>query len=381
MKIAFLSSGNVKSNFSYRIVALARGLHRLGHDVSIIAPSADKYNDFIPEHIDVIDGIRILQPFQFATRHAEINLLPYVFSAARMVLRERADLIYIYKPTPITIVGLAAKLFYRTPVVLDMDDLGSEVMRIEGHPWHQRALVAWCERAAARHADRIVVASRYLYRKYRREFPDKPILILPNGVEADWFAPPVVSEKKKRVLFMGAINRENILDPLFRTLPSVLKAHPNAQLLVIGDGKYLPHFKAMSRALDMEQSICFTGWLALDEARARLCAGDIGYSYMPSDATTKAASNMKVPQYMARGVVPIVSNVGDLPLTVDFGNAGYVAKADDIRALERTLIAALADDDRLKKAARARAIAREKLSWDMLAKKFERWNSAHLLQP
>src|SRR4029079_3524644 len=133
MKILCLASGNIKSNFTYRILALGRSLKARGHDVTIIAPRADKYNGFVPELVSEIEGVRVLQPFQFATKRLEINLLPYIFDAARMVLRDKPDVVYIYKPTPISIVGVLAKLLRRTTLILDMDDLGSEVMKIEGH--------------------------------------------------------------------------------------------------------------------------------------------------------------------------------------------------------------------------------------------------------
>jgi UDP:flavonoid glycosyltransferase YjiC (YdhE family) len=195
MKILMLGSGSIKSNFAYRLLALGKSLAKRGHKVSIIAPKADKYNDFKAEDVSDIKEVRVLQPFQFATKRLEINLIPYLFDAARLVLREKPDLVYIYKPTPISIIGLVAKL-RRIPVVLDMDDLGSEVMRIEGHPAHQRKLVELSEKIGAKQASRLVVASTYLRDLYKKKFPDKPIHVLPNGVESDWFTPEKPSKKK-----------------------------------------------------------------------------------------------------------------------------------------------------------------------------------------
>ena len=120
MKILFLTSGSVRSNFSYRALSLARELKALGHDTALVCPSADKYNGFKAEKISELHGVRVFQPWQLKTKKAEINLFPYIFGALYRTLREKPDLIYIYKPTPISIVGLAAKMLKRTPVVLDM---------------------------------------------------------------------------------------------------------------------------------------------------------------------------------------------------------------------------------------------------------------------
>jgi glycosyltransferase involved in cell wall biosynthesis len=373
MKITFLVSGSVRSNFSYRPLALARSLRALGHDVSIIAPSADKYNDFKIETISVIDDVRILQPFQFATKRLEINLFPYLFIAAWSLLREKPDLVYIYKPTPVSVVGLLAKLFRGTETVVDFDDLGSEVMKIEGHPRHQIKLVEWSERLAAKYADRLVVASTYLSEMYKQEFANKPVQIIPNGVESDWFDAPVASKNQKRIVFMGAINRKNILEPLFDVLPEVVRKHSDVEVLIIGDGTSLNYFKEKITALNLSNHVTFLGWLPLEEAKPLLHAGDIGYNYMPNEVTTRAASNMKVPQYMARGVVPLVSDIGDLAVTVDHGEAGYIAQPDDLESLKNTILAALEDTDRMKKSKYATLLVSKKINWNRLGRSFHDW--------
>ncbi len=372
MKITFLVSGSIRSNFSYRPLALAKSLQKLGHEVSIIAPKADKYNDFIPEEIHEISGVNILQPFQFSTKRLEINLFPYLFGALLKIFTEKADLIYIYKPTPISIVGLISKLFSQTTVISDFDDLGSEVMRIEGHPTYLRKLVEWSEKLAVKYSDRVVVASSFLLEKYSKEFPRKPMLVIPNGVETDWLDSPIKTDKEKRVVFFGSINRENILNPLFDALPEVTQKHPDLEVLIIGDGKFLSNFKEKSERLGISKNIIFTGWQSIKDAKPRLRMGDIGYNYMPDEVTTRAASNMKVPQYMSRGVVPLVSNVGDLSKTIGNGTAGYISKPDPI-SLKETLLVALDDSDRMLKAKESISLATANLCWDNLAMTFDNW--------
>ena len=377
MKITFLVSGTIRSNFSYRALSLAKALYSRGFEVSIIAPRADKYNNFVTEKISFIDGVRIIQPFQFETKLAEVNLLPYLVGAAYAILREKPDLVYIYKPTPISIVGLIAKIFRGTSVVLDMDDLGSEVMKIEGHPMHQRAIVAWCEWLSAKWADRIVVASTFLQNRYRTQFPGKPIYFIPNGADQNWFSPLLPQTSNHRIVFMGAMNRRSILEPLFDALPKVMEQYPGLEILIMGGGKYLEYFRKKSQAFKTSRRIIFMGWLGIDDLRSRLHAGDIGYCYMSDEMTTRAASNMKVSQYMARGVVPLVSDVGDLGVMVSWGEAGYVCKADDPKALLNGLLAALADRERMKKSERARMIAQNVFNWDILAAKFIDWSKLY----
>ena len=375
MKITFLVSGSIQSNFSYRALTLARFLSKLGHEVSIIAPSADKYNNFIPTKADDIDGVKILYPFQFIRRRAEIDFLPYLFGAIRLLLRERPQVIYVYKPTPLSIVGLLGRLLRKTLVIVDFDDLGAEVMRIEGHPPYQRKLVEYSERCAARWADRMVVASTYLYKIYTVQYPRKPMHMMPNGVEPSWFGPTMPSDESKRIVFMGSINRKGILDPLFDVMPEITQRYQDAKLLIIGDVQFLEYFKDRVVKQGLTDYVTFTGWLPIEQARERLYASDIGYCVMPQGKATSAASYMKVPQYMARGVVPLVSDVGDLRLTIENGAAGYFCRADDVALLKDVLLRALEDPKRFEKAQRARKYSEDALNWSHLAEDFERWLS------
>ena len=375
MKITFLVSGNIRSNFSYRALSLARSLRKEGHEISVIAPKADKYNNFVSEDIKEIDGVIIKQPFQFSTKRLEINLLPYLFGVFWLLVFDNSEYIYIYKPTPITVIGLCAKLFRKAKIIVDIDDLGSEVMKLEGQPVLRRKLVEWSEKLALAHTDALVVASTYLYDLYHTQFPNTPIQLMANAVSEDWFEPTVDSKAPKRIVFMGSIDRKGILEPLFSVLPKVIATYPDTEVTIIGDGDSLSYFKKMAMDLHMDSHILFTGWLQIEKARAYLQKGDIGYNYMPDEVTIRAASNMKVPQYMARGVVPLVSEVGDLPRTVGFGSGGYVCKPDDDEAFEATLREALKDTDRIKKADMARSLASENLSWDAAARTFESWIS------
>ncbi|MDB5238940.1 MAG: hypothetical protein JWO00_275 [Candidatus Parcubacteria bacterium] len=373
MRITFLASGSIRSNFSYRILALARSLRAHGNSASIIAPSADKYNNFSPEKINEIDGVKILQPFQLKTKRLEINLIPYLFGAFKALLKEKPEVIYIYKPTPISAIGLFGKMVLGAETVVDFDDLGSEVMRIEGHPSYQRKLVEWSERICAHYADRLVVTSSLLFDLYTKKYPKKPIIIIPNGVEKDWLNKPLVVTDAARIVFMGSLNRKTILGPLFEVLPKVIAKYPSLKVLVIGDGTYLSYFKDLAAKDGLTNNVSFTGWLALDAARSQLHSGDIGYNYMPDEITVKAASNMKMPQYMSRGVVPFVSDVGDLSRTIGNGSAGYICPAGDAGSLFNVLVSAIQDPNRSDKVKNAIHLASTVLSWDTLAQNFQAW--------
>jgi glycosyltransferase involved in cell wall biosynthesis len=334
-------------------------------DITIIAPSADKYNDFKPDYALKSEFARLIQPWQLATRSFMLNLIPYLFSSLASIIRARADAVIIYKPTPITVLGLVPKLLSRAAVVVDLDDLGAEVIRNEGRSRLTYSLVDWSERFCVRHADAVAVASTTLREHVRQFHPGKPILMLPNAVEPGEYQ--VVTEQRPRhgVYFFGALNRLDLIKDLLHAMPTVLNQVPDTHLTIIGGGTALDDAKSMCRELGIEAAVACTGWQTDMLAVQKYTQfADVGVCYMPDIRTVRAASNMKVFQYMAMGTVPVVSDVGDLRTYVQDGQAGVVVPPGSVPALAGTLVELLQDDEaRVRMAKEARQLAGDEHSW------------------
>jgi glycosyltransferase involved in cell wall biosynthesis len=239
------------------------------------------------------------------------------------------------------------------------------VIRNEGRSRLTYILVDWSERLCLRYADAVAVASTTLREHVRELHPEKAILILPNAVEPGEYH--VVTEEQPRhaIYFFGALNRLTLVDGLLHAMPSVLKQVPDTRLTIIGGGTALDDVKRTCRDLGIEAAVSFTGWqtdmLAVQDYTR---FADIAVCYMPDGRTTRAASNMKVFQYMAMGTVPVVSDVGDLRSYVRHGKAGAVVPPGDVRGLARTLAELLQDGDRRARMAQeARQSAGSDHSW------------------
>lgn len=371
-RLLMLSSGSYNSTLSIRTRYLARHLCD-AWDITVIAPSADKYNDFKPDYALKSECARLVQPWQLATRSFMLNLIPYLFTSLVSIIRARAHAVIINKPTPITVLGLVPKLLSRAAVVVDLDDLGAEVIRNEGRSRLTYGLVDWSERFCVRHADAVAVASSTLREHVRQLHPGKPILMLPNAVEPGEYH--VVTEQRPRpgLYFFGALNRLDLIKDLLQAMPTVLNQVPDARLTIIGGGTALDDAKSMCRELGIEAAVACTGWqtdmLAVQNYTQ---FADVGVCYLPDTRTVRAASNMKVFQYMAMATVPVVSDVGDLRTYVQDGQAGVVVPPGDVPALAGTLVELLQDDGaRVRMAKEAWRLAGDEHSWQTRATTLE----------
>jgi glycosyltransferase involved in cell wall biosynthesis len=376
MKIVMLGSGSYKSSLTYfRLVALARQLSYLGWQVSIIVPSADKYNDYKPDKNAHLKGIELVQPWQLATKSPVVNLLPYLLSSLIALIKRRADIIYIYKPTPITIIGLLPKLLFRTPVVLDLDDLGSEVMRLENQSAFDVKLVKLCESLCLRFASSVVVSSTYLQSSVTHKYPNKPVLVLSNGVDPSEFKQASKKNSQPSIYYFGAINRLSLVESFIKSLPLVVKAVPGTKINILGGGRALNELKNLVNELKISNSVGFSDWIEPEQIYNYVNFADIAICTQPDIPTVKAASNLKVFQYMALGSAVVVSKVGDLASYIGVETtqpAGVAVEVNNQRQLSEKLIDLLKDDvGRKAMAKNARKRAVNTYSWDNLAIKLD----------
>jgi glycosyltransferase involved in cell wall biosynthesis len=136
----------------------------------------------------------------------------------------------------------------------------------------------------------------------------------------------------------------------------------------LGGGTALQSAKDLARELGITRTVSFSGWINMEDAVHYTQFADIAVCYQPDTPTVRAASNMKVFQYMAMGSVPVVSDVGDLAHYVRDGAAGVVVTPENPDALAKAICELLHDKNhRIRLAAASRKLAETTYAWSALA--------------
>jgi glycosyltransferase involved in cell wall biosynthesis len=144
------------------------------------------------------------------------------------------------------------------------------------------SIEAFTNRAAAR----IVVPAQEVYRILvdRQGEPASKVEVIPYGLPFEQYRPSSAEapsrlrhqlglEGKWMVLACCRLNREKGLEYLLRAMPQVLARHPEAALVMVGDGTYAEPLKALARQLGLESSVSFVGWRA--DALDWMAAADV----------------------------------------------------------------------------------------------------------
>lgn len=218
-----------------------------------------------------------------------------------------------------------------------------------------------------RERDHMIAVSRavscWATKAYR--VPEGGVPVVDNGVDVVRFGAPaeVVRQRVRSALgieadtpVIGLIGRVDLTqkgqDVAIRAMPEILARHPQALLLVVGDGPDRAQCEEQARRAKLETCVRFTG--RREDVPDVLAATDI--VMVPSTCEDAFPSIAMEAQAAGRPVV--VSRSGGLPEVVLNEETGLVVPKCDPAALARAVVRLLDDPDLARRLAingRARA--------------------------
>jgi len=182
------------------------------------------------------------------------------------------------------------------------------------------------------------------------------VTVIPNAVDVETFqlaqpADPALQEKwglKGRTVigFIGSFYAYEGLDLLVAALPDVIKAHPNACLLLVGGGPQEAALKAQVQSLGLAQHVIFTGRVPHAEVNRYYDLIDMLAYPRHSMRLTELVTPLKPLEAMAQGHLFVASDVGGHKELIEHGKNGWLFKADDRAALSQAIVDMLAHPER-----------------------------------
>ena len=241
------------------------------------------------------------------------------------------------------VAGVAAAAELGIPHVLEVNaPLRAEALRFRTLP--QPRLAADIERTVFRATDRILPVSHALGEWLEDEGVDpERIEVVPNAV-----APARIGERLSRadddlVLgFCGSLKPWHGIEVLLEACTIAFAQEPALRLEVIGSGP-LEHLFDFAD-LPAERLRTF-GALPHADALERLRHWDVGVApYLPLEDFY--FSPLKVIEYMAVGLCPVASDLGDLPALLADGGRGLLVPAGDAERLASAFLELARDRER-----------------------------------
>lgn len=280
-----------------------------------------------------------------------VNALIYSISLFVEVLRQRPDVVTASTFPPVVAgwsASLAAKLC-GARFIYHVQDIHPEVSIYSGGKLGlalPARVLTVIDNQTLRRADTIITLSKDMAETLRaRGLGDLPVTIINNPPLqsiGDTIAAPIELIKAPstiRIIFAGNIGRFQNLDLMVDGVSKCFDAHPNLELMFLGDGASLPELK---RKWSSHPQVRFAPFLPYAQAKEIIGAADIGVVSLNTNLY-KVAYPSKLGTYLDLGlkVLALIEHQSQLALELEKSGQGAVPEnidAESIRlAVERLI--------------------------------------------
>ena len=271
---------------------------------------------------------------------------------AEVVAAVKPDIIHAHSPLlnafPALTVGRAAGI----PVVYEVRAFWEDAAVDQGtaREWGARyRLTRALETRALKQADAVTTICEGLRGDMlKRDIPADKITVIPNAVNLSQFhytaaEDPELLQKYgltrgSTLGFAGSFYAYEGLDILLRAMPAVLRAVPQARVLLLGGGPQEAELHALVDQLGLEDVVHFTGRVPHSEMTRYYGAMDIMVYPRVSMRLTDLVTPLKPLEAMAMGKLVVASDVGGHQELIRDGYDGHLFPAGSDEALAGCLI-------------------------------------------
>lgn len=322
------------------------------------------------------------------------TFLSFMFRTSKLVFTEKYDLLFA-TTTPLTVglPGILGRWLRRKPFVFEVRDLWPELPRAMGVI--RNPVVLWAmgvlEWASYRSAHRLIGLSPGIVDGIAHRGIDRDrIAMVPNGCDLDIFSsdgaawqPAGVGTNDLVAVFAGAHGLANGLDAVLNAA-AVLhrRGRTDIRIVLIGNGMQKAALveRAMSEGID---NVIFVDPVRKTELVGLLRRADVGLQVLANiPAFYYGTSPNKFFDYIAAGL-PVLNNYpGWLAGLIEESGCGIAVPPNDPEVFADALVKFA--DDRVATSAmgsRARALAEQQFSRDLLAEQWGQWVEGSLGRP
>ncbi len=222
-------------------------------------------------------------------------------------------------------------------------------------------------------ADEIIAVSDSA-RRFISHFTDVPVRVIPNGVDTSEFRVMDRSEAKKMMgfgdepffLYVGRLVSKKGLFTLLMAFSDVLKEMPEAKLRIAGKGNLKPVLLSMSKALGINGSVEFLGYVPDESLNPLFSSADV--FVLPS--AFGESFGIVILEAMASGTPVIGTKVGGIEEILGDGKCGVLVPPSDPSKMAEAMVSLMVDRDlRERMGKRALRRVRKEYDWRVVAKK------------
>ena len=374
---------NLPVPFDRRVWMEATTLQKAGYEVSVISPTGNGFE----KDYEIIEQIHI---YRHPLPLEESSVIGYLreyswainwqFRLAQRVWRERGfDVIHICNPPDLLfLVAAWFKLFHGISIIFDHHDLSPEMYEAK---YRRRDIfyhgLRWAERLTYATADMVISTNEShrevaLNRGHKK--PEK-VFIVRSAPDLSRFRrmPPNPNYRRDRnylIGYMGVMGEPEGIDYLLRMVYYIIhkKNRSDIHFMLIGSGPMAEKLKDLSKELEVNEFVEFTGFKQGEELLERLSSCDVCVEPSPTSAYNENCTMNKILEYMAMGKAIVQFDLREGRRSAQEASL-YAKPNDEIEFAEKILELLDFPERREKLGAEGRRRMEEILEWQYQAPK------------
>ncbi|MEH2050351.1 glycosyltransferase family 4 protein [Nostoc sp.] len=368
---------NLPLPFDRRVWMEASTLIKAGYEVSVICPKGKGFE----QEYEVIDQVHIYRhemPPDISSVSGYLKeygtALFWEFRLAHRVWQERGfDIVHICNPPDLLfLVAGWFKLFKGVKVIFDHHDINLEMYEAK---YGRRDIfyygLSLVERLTFATAD-VVISTNESYLSVAltrgRKSPED-VFVVRSGPDLSRFQPvppnPVYRKGRKYLVgYVGVMGEPEGIDYLLQSVRYIVyeKKRQDIHFMLIGSGPMFEKLQALSKELEVNEFVEFTGRIPDNELLARLSSCDICANPDKKMPYNDRSTMNKIMEYMAMGKPIVQFDLLEGRRSAE--GASVYAKGNDVVDFAENILELLEDTERRQKMGElGRQRMEEKLEW------------------
>ena len=301
--------------------------------------------------------------------------VPFFFSfmslnLLRVIKKENPDVIHAYWVIP---CGIVAAMLTKKPLVIT--SLGSDVFALHN------AMFRKMQKKAYKDAKKVLVLSNALKNEIAHRFPqiEKKIVIMPLGIDSGFkpggFAKDLRDKHKGRIILtIGRLTEQKGVQYLISALPSIIQQHPDARLVIVGDGSYKKELESMIKKHKVKDYVTFVGPVAHENIADYLSVADVFVFPSLSDSRLGTEGfGLAAVEALAVGTPTVATNIGGIVDIIKDKETGLLVSQKNSKAIAEKVNLILSDDAlRQKLSIQGKRHVKKNFTWESIARRLER---------
>lgn len=373
-----------------RVEKEAKSLIEQNHQVYLLCsysdskPSHDNYNNIIIRRNKPISWIKN-KIHNLLTKILFINWYWYEF-INEIVEKEKIEILHVHD-LPLVKTALLVKKKFSIPVIFDMHEDWPELEIALFNPlklWNYPNLLLnrfrKLEKYCANMSDCIItVVEEGEDRLREMGIPTEKIFVVKNTGDLETFDKAIIDEEIKKkfnsdsiILYAGGFDPIRGLDVLIKAMPEVIKEIPKAKLILCGDGRNKSEIKKLTRRLNIEENVCFTGWISFEKVPTYIKLSKVCVIPHQNSKNWNSTIPHKLFQYMSMSKPVIATNYKPLKRIIEEAKCGLLVPVGNSQEIANAIVTLLKDRDLSKELGRNGRKAVENIyNWQYEAKVLE----------